>query len=105
MTEASTPGDSEEPFGAHPSKTGPIEESTGEMALLVKSAKRGDETAWRNLIKSLYPKVIAIVRNHLPVSEDEEDIVQDIFVKVFLRLDQYRGWNPISHWVSPRRPL
>jgi RNA polymerase sigma-70 factor (ECF subfamily) len=30
----------------------------------------------------------------------EEDLAQDIFLKMFTRLDQYQGAVPFPHWVS-----
>ncbi len=30
----------------------------------------------------------------------EEDIAQDVFLKMFTRLDQYHGTVPFTHWVS-----
>ena len=48
----------------------------------------------------LYPLVISIVRNHLPRTEAEEDLSQEIFMKMFGRLHQYSGKQPFEHWVS-----
>ena len=67
---------------------------------LIKPAKRGDDAAWSDLVECLYPTVITVVRNHLPYSEQEEDLTQDIFVKVFMKLHQYNGTSPLTHWVS-----
>jgi len=67
---------------------------------LVAPAARGDEAAWTQLVELLYPTVIAIVRNHLPYSEQEEDITQEIFIKVFMKIEQYSGDKPLTHWVS-----
>ena len=66
----------------------------------VAAARRGDQEASRQLIRCLYPTVTAIIRNHLPWSEREEDLAQEVFLKVFSRLDQFRGERPIQHWVS-----
>jgi RNA polymerase sigma-70 factor (ECF subfamily) len=62
--------------------------------------RHGDQSAARQLVERLYPKVIRIIRNHLPVSMDEEDIAQDVFMKMFLKLDQFRGAQPFDHWVA-----
>ena len=48
----------------------------------------------------LYPLVISIVRNHLPRTEMEEDLTQEVFMKMFSRLGQYSGKQPFEHWVS-----
>ena len=59
-----------------------------------------DQDAARSLVEYLYPLVIAIVRRRLPRGAAEEDLVQEIFVRMFERLDQYRGEVPLKHWVS-----
>jgi RNA polymerase sigma-70 factor (ECF subfamily) len=48
----------------------------------------------------LFPLVVSIVRTRLPRRTDAEDLAQDVFVKVFERLDRYNGSAPLTHWVS-----
>ncbi len=62
--------------------------------------RQGDQGAARRLVDALYPKVIRIIRNHLPVTEDEQDIAQDVFMKMFTKLDQFRAAQPFDHWVA-----
>jgi RNA polymerase sigma factor (sigma-70 family) len=59
-----------------------------------------DEDAARSLVEHLYPTVIRVVRRNLPRRGAEEDLAQEIFVKMFEKLDQYRGEVPLVHWVS-----
>lgn len=59
-----------------------------------------DQAAARQLVEQLYPQVIRIVRSHLPRRVAEEDLTQEIFLKMFTRLDQYQGAVPFPHWVS-----
>jgi RNA polymerase sigma factor (sigma-70 family) len=49
---------------------------------------------------SFIPLVIRIIRAHLPRRVAEEDLAQDIFLKMFTRLEQYQGAVPFPHWVS-----
>lgn len=62
--------------------------------------RRRDQVASRQLVEHLYPLVIRIVRSHLPRRVAEEDLAQDIFLKMFTRLEQYQGNVPFPHWVS-----
>ena len=62
--------------------------------------RRRDQAASRQLVEHLYPLVIRIVRSHLPRRVAEEDLAQDIFLKMFTRLAQYQGNVPFPHWVS-----
>jgi len=60
----------------------------------------GDQAAARQLVEHLYPQVIRIVRARRPRRMAEEDLAQDIFLKMFSRLEQYQGQVPLAHWVS-----
>lgn len=63
--------------------------------------KQGDEPAARRLVDALYPQVIRIVRSHLPNRSDDDDDVQEVFMKVFSRIDQYRTAQDVfDHWVA-----
>jgi RNA polymerase sigma factor (sigma-70 family) len=62
--------------------------------------RQREDSAARELVEHLHPLVIKIVRSHLPRRSDEEDVMQDIFMKLFAKLDQYNGTVPIGHWVS-----
>src|SRR5471032_1332297 len=62
--------------------------------------KKGDETAAEELIRHLFPVISKIVRTHLPRRDEEKDLVQEILMKTFAKLHQYKGDAPISHWVS-----
>jgi len=62
--------------------------------------KQGDEAAAEELIRYLYPVISRIVRTHLPRRDDEKDLVQEVLMKTFSKLHQYKGDAPITHWVS-----
>lgn len=65
-------------------------------------ARTGDPPAAEALIAYLHPLVRRLVRNHLPRRESEEDLMQDVFIKIFQRLESYeqRTGVPFEHWVS-----
>jgi len=62
--------------------------------------KQGDESAAEELIRYLHPVISRIVRIHLPRRDHESDVIQEILMKTFSRLHQYKGDAPMSHWVS-----
>ena len=62
--------------------------------------RQRDQVASRQLVEHLYPLVSRIVRSHLPRRVAEEDLAQDIFLKMFTRLEQYQGNVPFPHWLS-----
>lgn len=62
--------------------------------------RQGEDAAARALVGHLYSFVIKIVRANLPRRADPEDLAQDIFLKMFSHLDQFRGAVPFEHWVA-----
>src|SRR3954467_12443565 len=62
--------------------------------------RKRDQGAARELVDHLYPLVIRIVRAHLPRRVPEEDLAQEVFMKMFRRIEQYQGAVPFPHWVS-----
>ncbi len=62
--------------------------------------REGSEAAAEELITHLYPVISKIVRTHLPRRDDERDLIQEILMKTFAKLHQYKGDAPLSHWVS-----
>ena len=77
-----------------------MDESGTQVAVLVTRTRSGDEAAARELVAHLTPLVSRIVRAHLPRRTSEEDLVQSVLIKVFTRLDQFRGAVPLEHWVA-----
>lgn len=62
----------------------------------------GDEEAARDLVTRLHPLVMKIVRANRPRRAAEEDLAQEIFARLFERLDAYevRAGVPFEHWVA-----
>jgi RNA polymerase sigma-70 factor, ECF subfamily len=73
-----------------------------DLAACLGRVRAGDDAAARELVEHLYPMVIRIVRGHLPRRTAEEDLAQEIFLKMFTRLDQYeaRDGKPFDHWLA-----
>ncbi|HUR47335.1 MAG TPA: sigma-70 family RNA polymerase sigma factor [Candidatus Saccharimonadales bacterium] len=79
----------------------PVAEGPAEdLSSLVALARVHNEPAARQLMDSLSPRVLKIVRGHLPGRMSEEDLLQMIFIKVFNHIHQFEGRVPFEHWVS-----
>jgi RNA polymerase sigma-70 factor, ECF subfamily len=74
--------------------------SRDELFQLITRARNSDEAGAKELVERIHPIVIRIVRNHLPRRESEEDLSQEIFLKIFAKLHQFRADMPFEHWVS-----
>src|SRR5271168_5618448 len=71
-----------------------------DLAGCLDRVRKRDQIAARELVEHLHPLVIRIARSHLPRRVAEEDLAQDIFLKMFTRIEQYKGEVPFTHWVS-----
>ena len=73
-----------------------------DLSACLEAVRQHDQEAARVLVEQLYPQVIRIVRSHLPRRLAEEELAQEIFVKLFDRLPQYvpRPGVPFEHWLS-----
>ncbi len=76
------------------------EPSSSVLPGLLLQVRQGNAAAGGQLVDYLFPTVIRIVRNHRPFAMDEEDLAQEVFMKMFAKLDTYRGLQPLEHWVS-----
>ena len=70
------------------------------LPALMARLRDGDDAAARELVEQLYPLAAQIVRANLPRHADPEDLIQEVFLKMFSRLDQFRGAVPLEHWFS-----
>ena len=75
-------------------------DETFDLAECLERVRRRDQAAARELVDHLYPQVFRIVRSRLPRRVAVEDLMQDIFLKMFSRLEQYQCKLPFTHWVS-----
>lgn len=71
-----------------------------DLAGCLDRVRQRDQAAARELVDHLYPLVIRIVRSHLPRRVLEEDLAQEVFMKMFSRMAQFQGAVPFPHWVS-----
>lgn len=79
-----------------------VEVATWDIGTCLEGVRRGDEEAATLLVAQLGPLVMKIVRSHLPARQSEEDLAQEVFGRVFARLDRYqaRPGIPFEHWVA-----
>ena len=71
-----------------------------DMTGLLARVAEGDQAAARALVDEVLPMVRRIVRARRPRRIAEEDLMQEVFMKMFARLGQYQGDAPLAHWVA-----
>jgi len=84
-----------------PSPTEATSRLTDNEGDLVARCRRGDETAWRELVARHTRRVFGIAYRFVGRVDEAEDLTQDIFVKVFQSLDRYRESDgAFGTWVG-----
>lgn len=66
---------------------------------LIKELKDGRESAYQYLVDSFQEKVLNTCLGFVPNQQDAEDLVQEVFVKIFRSIHQFRGEAKLSTWV------
>jgi RNA polymerase sigma-70 factor (ECF subfamily) len=59
----------------------------------------GDEKAWAALVRRHAPILFSLARRSCGRSDEAEDMVQEIFVKVSRQLDRYDARSPFKPWL------
>jgi RNA polymerase sigma factor (sigma-70 family) len=72
---------------------------------LIRDAQKGNQTAWTTLVNEFTPIVQRVVRRALrdspaPLLADEEDICQDVFLRVLQHIREWQPIAPFSHWLA-----
>ena len=66
---------------------------------LVQAAKRGDISAFEQLVKRYDRNVFRIAQHITQNREDAEDVVQDAFLKAYQNLKQFQGNSKFYTWL------
>ena len=70
-------------------------------AELVSRCRAGDQDAWNELVERFSPYVYAITTRVFRLSSaDAEDVYQDVFERVYGRLDQLRQDDAVRPWIA-----
>src|SRR6059058_1446071 len=74
-------------------------EAVTEELALVQAAKRGDISAFEQLVKRYDRNVFRIAQHITQNREDAEDVVQDAFLKAYSNLGQFQGQSKFYTWL------
>src|SRR5438034_5201685 len=74
-------------------------EAVTEELALVQAAKRGDISAFKQLVKRYDRNVFRIAQHITQNREDAEDVVQDAFLKAYSNLGQFQGQSKFYTWL------
>lgn len=66
---------------------------------LLAACRRGESAAQHRLYQKLAYRLMGVCLRYCPNRAEAEDALQNTFVKIFTRLDQYRGQGPFEAWA------
>lgn len=66
---------------------------------LVKSAQKGDESAYNQLIQAYRKRILGTIGRLIGKPEDVEDVAQEVFVRLYFSLDQLREPEMFEPWL------
>lgn len=66
---------------------------------LIKGCIEGDRRMQEELYKRFSPKMYAVCLRYASNAEEAQDILQDAFIKVYKKLDSFRGDGSFEGWV------
>src|SRR5437773_9068179 len=67
---------------------------------LIVRAQEGDSTAQEAIVRQFSGMVFRLISRFFRFREDVEDLAQDVFLKVFTRIDQVRPDENFSGWLA-----
>jgi RNA polymerase sigma factor (sigma-70 family) len=67
--------------------------------LLIERLKQGEEAAFREIVETRQSLVYNTVLGLLQNAEDAEDVTQEVFIKVFESIRQFKGESAFSTWL------
>ncbi len=66
---------------------------------LVNKCKEGDQRAQRKLFEKYAPKMMGVCMRYMKNTDLAEDVLQEGFVKVFTKLDFFKGDGSLEGWI------
>jgi RNA polymerase sigma-70 factor (ECF subfamily) len=66
---------------------------------VIKAVLAGDTASFESLVTKYQPRIFATARRYARRESEIEDIVQEVFLKAFSKLNTFRGESPFEHWL------
>ena len=67
---------------------------------LIIRAQAGDRAAYETIVNQFAPTVFRLISRFFRMREDVEDLAQDVFLKLYARIDQIRPDDNFPGWLA-----
>jgi RNA polymerase sigma-70 factor, ECF subfamily len=82
-----------------PTRGEPRPDLPPDEAELLAGLRRGDETAYEQLVRAYSPRLLAVARRIVGNDEEARDVIQDAFLNAFRSLRNFHGEARLSTWL------
>jgi RNA polymerase sigma-70 factor (ECF subfamily) len=76
-----------------------VESRRLDVATLLDRCRRGDALAWEALVRTYQSSVYAVTRHYLRDPEEARDVAQDVFIRLYERLDAVGSSDTFKAWL------
>ena len=66
---------------------------------LIERARKGDDAAFQKIVQSYRKRILGTIARLIGRPEDVEDVGQEVFVRLYLSLDQLRAPDVFEPWL------
>jgi RNA polymerase sigma-70 factor (ECF subfamily) len=66
---------------------------------LIARLHAGDESAVQELAERYSPRIFQLAMRHMKNREDAEEVTQDVLMKVYRKVGEFRGDSALSSWI------
>ena len=70
-----------------------------DVATLLERCRLGDDLAWEALVRQFQGRAYAVACHYMRNSEEARDVAQEIFIRIYERLDTFHGDEAFLPWM------
>ncbi|MEL7160614.1 MAG: sigma-70 family RNA polymerase sigma factor [Bacteroidota bacterium] len=69
------------------------------LSTLIEGCRRGQRHIQKELVDRYGPRLFSVALRYVPDHAHAQDVLQDSFVKIFTRIEQYQGTGSFEGWM------
>ncbi len=70
-----------------------------DVETLLERCRQGDDLAWEALVRRFQGRVYSVAWHYMRNTEEARDVAQEIFVRIYQRLDSFHGDQAFLPWL------
>ena len=70
-----------------------------QLEIWIEAAQQGDVDAFGRIVSHIKPRIAMVVSRYAAGKEDREDLLQDVFIRAFRSLKNFKAKGSFEGWV------